>query len=62
MKWWFLILPMSVYSQTITLTPIGTQDVSGIPITMEHIIPGATTGTITQLTTTIPADRGQHQI
>ena len=41
MKWWFLILPMSVYSQTITLTPIGTQDVSGIPIEVEQLVPGA---------------------
>jgi hypothetical protein len=55
------ILTVSIegYSQTITLTPIGTQDVSGIPISVSHIIPGATIGTITQLTTTIPADRGQ---
>ena len=41
MKWWFLILPMSVYSQTITLTPIGTQDVSGIPVSVEQLVPGA---------------------
>jgi hypothetical protein len=27
---------IQTYSQTITLTPIGTQDVSGIPITVEH--------------------------
>jgi hypothetical protein len=35
-----LILLVSIkgYSQTITLTPIGTQDVSGIPITVEHQI------------------------
>jgi hypothetical protein len=34
------ILTVSIegYSQTITLTPIGTQDVSGIPITIEHQI------------------------
>jgi hypothetical protein len=34
------ILTVSIegYSQTVTLTPIGTQDVSGIPITMEHQI------------------------
>lgn len=31
-----LILPLSLIGQTITLTPIGTQDVSGIPITVEH--------------------------
>jgi len=54
-----LLVSIVGYSQTVTLTPIGTQDVSGIPITMEHVIPGATTGTITQLTTNIPTDRGQ---
>ena len=32
------ILTVSIggYSQTITLTPIGTQDISGIPISVEH--------------------------
>jgi hypothetical protein len=33
-----LIVSIGGYSQTITLTPIGTQDVSGIPITIEHQI------------------------
>lgn len=33
-----LLLPFSVTAQTITLTPIGTQDVSGIPVTVEHYI------------------------
>lgn len=37
-----LLLPVTMAGQTITLTPIGTQDVSGIPVTMEHQI---TTGT-----------------
>jgi hypothetical protein len=41
MKWWFIILPLNVAAQTITLTPIGTQDVSDIPITIEHYIAGA---------------------
>jgi len=31
-----LVLPISLEGQTITLTPIGSQDVSGIPITVEH--------------------------
>ena len=31
-----LILPLSLIGQTVTLTPIGTQDVSGIPLTVEH--------------------------
>ena len=59
MKWLLIFLPMFAFGQTITLTPIGTQDVSGIPVAVSHIIPGATTGTISQLTTNIPADRGQ---
>jgi hypothetical protein len=31
-----LWVSIEAYSQTITLTPIGTQDVSGIPVTVEH--------------------------
>jgi hypothetical protein len=44
MKWFIFtlifILTISIegYSQTITLTPIGTQDVSGIPVSVEHQI------------------------
>ena len=41
MKWWFIILPLNVAAQTITLTPIGTQDVSGIPVSVEQLVPGA---------------------
>lgn len=33
-----LLLPLSIAGQTITLTPIGNQDVSGIPVTVEHQI------------------------
>jgi hypothetical protein len=33
-----LTVSIGVYSQTITLTPIGTQDVSGIPVSVEHQI------------------------
>lgn len=33
-----LLLPLSIVGQTITLTPIGTQDVSGIPVSVEHQI------------------------
>lgn len=38
MRWLItlLILPFSMVSQTVTLSPIGNQDVSGIPITVEH--------------------------
>jgi hypothetical protein len=59
MKWWFLILPMSVYSQTITFSTVGIQDMSGIDVEVEHYVPGGTTGTISSLTTNIPTDRGQ---
>ena len=38
MKWLLLFVPFTLFSQTITLTPIGTQDVSGIPVTVEHEI------------------------
>jgi len=38
MKWLLVLLPFTLLSQTITLTPIGAQDVSGIPITVEHQI------------------------
>ncbi len=38
MKWLLTILPFFAFGQTITLTPIGTQDVSGIPVTVEHFI------------------------
>ena len=31
-----LLVSMETYSQTITLTPIGTQDMSGIPVIVEH--------------------------
>ena len=54
-----LLFPIGVFAQTITLTPIGNQDVSGIPITVVHTQPGGTIGTITQMTNGIPSDRGQ---
>lgn len=38
MRWLItlLLLPFGMVSQTVTLSPIGNQDVSGIPITVEH--------------------------
>lgn len=36
MRWLLVLIPFLSFGQTITLTPIGTQDVSGIPITVEH--------------------------
>ena len=41
MKWLLILLPFATFGQTITLTPIGTQDVSGIPIVVEQLVPGA---------------------
>jgi hypothetical protein len=38
MKWILILLPFFAFGQTITLTPIGTQDVSGIPVTVEHFV------------------------
>ena len=52
------ILPLSLIGQTITLTSIGTQDVSGIPITVEHYTAGGLSGTVQSQTAYIPADRG----
>ena len=41
MKWLLTLIPFVTFGQTITLTPIGTQDVSNIPITIEQLVPGA---------------------
>jgi len=58
MKWLLWILPTGLFAQPITLTPIGTQDVSGIPITVQHYNTGGLTGTVQSHTSYIPADRG----
>lgn len=58
MKWLLWILPTGLFAQTITLTPIGTQDVSGIPITVQHYNTGGLTGTVQSHTSYIPANRG----
>lgn len=49
MKWLLTLLPLFAYSQTITLTPIGSQDVSGIPIEVEQLVPGAVGYNITNV-------------
>ena len=41
MKWLLILLPFVTFGQTITLTPIGTHDVSGIPVVVEQLVPGA---------------------
>ena len=38
MKWLLTFLPFFAFAQTVTLTPIGNQDVSGIPVTVEHFV------------------------
>ena len=58
-KWLLIFLPFFAWGQTITLTPIGNASVNSIDVEVEHYTPGGTTGTITQLTSNIPADRGQ---
>ena len=64
MRWLLVLIPFLSFGQTVTLTPIGTQDVSGIPVTVEHFVnyvpnhaissvaynPLATTGTSVGLT------------
>jgi hypothetical protein len=60
----FLLFPINVFSQTVTLSPIGNTPVNGIPVTVEHYVnyvpnhsissvaynPVATTGTAVGLT------------
>ena len=58
-KWWLLFIPFMSFAQTVTLTPIGNAGVSSIDVEVEHYTPGGTTGTITSVTSNIPADRGQ---
>ena len=36
-----LLFPLGLLGQTVTVTPIGLQDVSGIPITVEQLVPGS---------------------
>ena len=38
MRWLLVFLPFISLAQTITLTPIGSQDVSGIPIQVDHYV------------------------
>ena len=38
MRWLLVLLPFLSFGQTVTLTPIGNQDVSGIPVSVEHQI------------------------
>lgn len=38
MRWLLVILPFFAFGQTVTLIPIGTQDVSGIPVSVDHYV------------------------
>jgi len=50
MRWILMLLPFGLFSQTITLTPIGTQDVSGIPVSVEQLVPGSVGYNISSVT------------
>jgi hypothetical protein len=38
MKWLLLLTPISLFCQTVSLTPIGNANVSNIPVTVEHYV------------------------
>ena len=56
---YILLFPVGVVAQSISFATVGLQDLSGIEVTVVHSQPGGPTGTISQLTTGIPTDRGQ---
>lgn len=56
---YILLFPISVVAQSISFATVGVQDKSGIAVTVIHSQPGGTVGTISQMTSGIPADRGQ---
>ena len=56
---YILLFPVGLIAQNISFATVGVQDMSGIEVEVEHLLPGATTGTISSLTSGIPADRGQ---
>lgn len=56
---YILLFPVGVVAQNISFATVGLQDLSGIEVTVVHSQPGGPTGTISQLTTGIPTDRGQ---
>ena len=56
---YILLFPVGLIAQNISFVTVGVQDMSGIEVEVEHLLPGATTGTISSLTSGIPADRGQ---
>jgi len=56
---YILLFPIGVAAQSISFATVGVQDKSGIEVTVIHSQPGGTVGTISQMTSGIPADRGQ---
>jgi hypothetical protein len=56
---YILLFPVGLIAQNISFATVGVQDMSGIEVEVEHLLPGATTGTISSLTSGIPADRGR---
>ena len=56
---YILLFPVGVVAQNISFATVGIQDMSGIEVTVVHTQPGGPTGTISQLTTGIPTDRGR---
>jgi len=56
---YILLFPVGLIAQNISFATVGVQDLSGIEVEVEHMLPGATTGTISSLTSGVPADRGR---
>lgn len=54
-----MVFPLGLFSQNVTFATVGIQDMSGIDVTIIHTQPGGTIGSISQMTSGIPTDRGQ---
>jgi len=56
---YILLFPVGVFAQSVSFATVGLQDLSGIDVTVVHSQPGGVAGTISQMTSGIPADRGR---
>lgn len=56
---YILLFPIGVMAQSVSFATVGLQDLSGIDVTVVHYQPGGTLGSISQVSSGIPADRGQ---
>jgi len=56
---YILLFPIGVVGQSISFATVGVQNKSGIDVTVIHTQPGSTIGSISQMTSGIPLDRGQ---